>query len=175
MSHPPATPGSSLCDACEEALRFDDARCGGFVGRAPKKGTPKLKFENESGEAFRQPKILGLMRQERTDSSPDFPTLAKSAAAGCSACGFLRTAILRANIQTLESRGEVGIDLYYAWCYHGAGFEDDPHAERRDGLHTLFVDLFSASEDMVGTLRFHVYSSDGASPLIGVVVLSTRH
>jgi hypothetical protein len=52
------------------------------------------------------------MHQYRADSSPDFPALAKSAAAGCGLCAFLRAIILRAEFKALESHEEASIHLF---------------------------------------------------------------
>jgi hypothetical protein len=101
------------------------------------------------------------MAQQRTDSSPDFPTLAKSAVAGCQFCAFLRTAVLRAKIPALERQEEVAIHLFYAW---GPFLWMPPEWDLEEGLHGLFAEVYLALENVhIGTLQFKVYSSDGTS------------
>jgi hypothetical protein len=93
------------------------------------------------------------MHQDRADSSPDFPALAKSAAAGCGLCAFLRAAILRTNAKALGRHEEVTIHLFYSWV----------HCRYRDlakGLVGLTAKLLDARRKVVGGLQFNVYARD---------------
>lgn len=163
MSHTEGTEGTMLervetrlCNDCE-GLRFDDEGCGGSMDTSNLK-EPALKFrEGERGESRDTRKRL--MHQNRTDSSPDFPTLAKSAAAGCGLCGYLRAAVLRASIKAMKRQGEASIHLFYTWGPRR--FEGS-----RDGLQALTAKLHDARGQEVGTLQFNVYSRDGTCLLL---------
>jgi hypothetical protein len=116
MSHNPAStlgPGPGLCVDCE-GLRLDDKECGGFTGSSDKATSPRLRFKKEMTGHFAPGVLKLLMSQRRTDVSQDFPALAASAAADCGFCNFLRAALLQANIQALERRGQVSLHLTYA-------------------------------------------------------------
>jgi hypothetical protein len=114
-----------------------------------------LRFEYEELMGLRPGLLKLLMRQQRTDSSPDFPTLAESAAAGCGLCGFLRAGVLQANIRALEKQGEVSIVLSYAWGPRRGV------VSKGEGLQALLMTIFDA-QGSIATLRFSVYSRDGA-------------
>jgi hypothetical protein len=139
-----------LCDDCE-ALRLDDKGCRGFIGRS-RTGTPALKFKIKRGRFN-----YYLMGQHRTDSCPDFPKLAQSAAAGCDFCGFLYAAILQADIEALETQGQAFISLSYVWGPR-CGIESE-----REGLHALIVEFQDASNVSIGALRFSIYTRDDDS------------
>ena len=142
-----------LCANCE-GLRLDDEGCGGFIGTSDNGGTPRLRFQKESIRDFAPGVLKLLMSQQRSDSSPDFPTLAKSAAAGCGFCGFLRSSILRANIQDLEKQGNVSVHLAYAWG-NGGEPDDEPR------LQGFVAEVYDAQGGAVGSLHFAIYSSTG--------------
>jgi hypothetical protein len=112
---------------------------------------PMLNFKVEDEE--REDNLKPLMHQDRADSSPDFPALAKSAAAGCGLCAFLRAAILRENSKALGSHGEVTIDLFYSWGHRQYG-------ESAKGLVALTAKLLDARRQEVGGLQFNVYARD---------------
>ncbi|KAK3311648.1 uncharacterized protein B0T15DRAFT_508190 [Chaetomium strumarium] len=158
-----STLDTRLCVDCE-GLRLGDEGCGGFMATSDN-DTPVLKFTRHGRTwGFGSRRFKTLMCQERTDASPDFPKLAETAAAGCAFCGFLRTAVLEANIEDVKRVGEVHMDLYYLWgprdaVNHGA-----------EGLQALLVDLGNAydggDEPEVdrgfGTLRFQIFTRDKA-------------
>lgn len=150
MSHHFTKP--TLCADCE-GLRLDDDGCGGFMGSSDK---PRLRFEKEETKEYAAGILKLLMSQRRTDSSPGFPTLAKS---GCSFCGFLRTAILRANVQALQRQTDVSIHLAYAWGMRNCGESDE------EGLQALDVEVLDAQGVRAGFFRFPIYSSTGMSLL----------
>lgn len=103
----------------------------------------------------RQGILKPLMVQQRTDSLPGFPTLAKSAAAGCGFCDFLHAAFLRAKIPALEEgQGEVSVRLAYAW-----GVRDGQESD--EGLQALVAEVLDARGQRVGVLHFGVYASTG--------------
>jgi hypothetical protein len=85
-----------LCADCER-LRLDDKALGGYAETAGSE-RPALSFNLEEAEDCAFGELKMLLRQSRIDSSPNFATLAKSAAAGCGLCGFLRNTILHAGI-----------------------------------------------------------------------------
>jgi hypothetical protein len=138
-------PGTGLCDDCK-GLRLDDEGCGGFMGTS-RRGTPALRIKMKGLSR-------SLMLQGRTDSSPDFPKLAKSTAAGCGFCGFLRSAIFRANIRALGKQEEVSIYIYYHW---GPRI---PALGEEAGLQALVARVHNAHGEEVSALRFNVYSRD---------------
>ncbi len=151
MSH---TPGftleedSKLCAECQ-GLSIDEKASGGVMELSVE-GTPRLRFETKySGMP------VFLMPQRRTDTSPDFPTLASLAALGCGFCGFFRAALLRQNIQALECQREVIFDFAYAW-----GPCSGPQAEVLEGLHGLGARI-RAGNEYFGVLHFAIYSSTG--------------
>jgi hypothetical protein len=141
-----STAGTMLCDDCE-GLRFDGEACGGFMGTS-EKGTPALRLSERHGS---------FMNQHRTDSTPGLPKLAASAEAGCAFCDFLRAAVLRAKIKGLKRKGEISMDLYYAWAIRSV----DPAEE--EGLRALVVKLRvrHARGEEPADLCFYVYSRDG--------------
>lgn len=160
MSHiRDSTLNTMLCADCED-LRLDDEACGGFL-KTSDTGSPVLQFNLEEADDFEPGFSKILMGRDRVDSSPNFPTLAKLAAAGCGFCGFLRDAILQANIETLERQREqsiqeeVTIRLLYIWG-HPRGIVSEP-----GGLQALTAHLVADDGTLVGTLHFRVYSEDG--------------
>jgi hypothetical protein len=152
-----STVGTRLCDDCE-GLRLDEERLGGFMGTSRKDQKPILRISRRWTPEDDEPKhVVPLLRQHRTDSSPDFPKLAESAAAGCAFCGFLRGAILRADTEALKEQGEASIHLYYAWCRRRW---TDMWVD--EGLQALVAELRvgGAHGEEVVTLCFYVYSRD---------------
>jgi hypothetical protein len=148
-------PKTRLCDDCEALCFNDGGGCGGFMDTSNSGGPPVLNFKFEDEECWNHPtyKRKRLMHQHRADSSPDFPALAKSAAAGCGLCAFLRAAILRANVEALETHEEASIHLFYSWGHRR-------HGEPAEGLVALTAKLHGACGQEVGTLQFIVYSRD---------------
>ncbi len=119
-------------------------------------GNPRLRFKQEKNMGLTAGTLKLLTPQERTDTSPDFPTLAKSAASGCGFCGFLRASLLIAKIQALERQIEISIALAYVWCgRHGRIGLDE-------GLQALVAEIYHPHGERVGSLRFGVFSSTGA-------------
>jgi hypothetical protein len=148
-----STRDTRLCVDCK-GLRLDDEACGGFIGTSDK-GTPTLRYNKESVIGRIPGGLDLLMCQQRTDSSPAFPTLAQSAAAGCGFCGFLCAAILRANIKTLERQGQVSIRLGYAlglrrWV-----------GSTEERLQALVAEVYGSYSERLGSIHFGIYTSHG--------------
>jgi hypothetical protein len=136
-------------------MRLNDEGCGGFMGSSDE-GIPRLRFKKEETKGYAAGILMPLMSQQRTDSSPGFPMLAKS---GCSFCGFLRTAILRANVPALQQQIDVSIHLAYAWGMRNCGETDE------EGLQALDVEVHEVQGAMLGFFRFPIYSNAGMSIL----------
>jgi hypothetical protein len=136
-------------------MRLNDEGCGGFMGSSDE-GIPRLRFKKEETKGYAAGILMPLMSQQRTDSSPGFPMLAKS---GCSFCGFLRTAILRANVPALQQQIDVSIHLAYAWGMRNCGETDE------EGLQALDVEVHEVQGAILGFFRFPIYSNGGMSIL----------
>lgn len=161
---PEFTCETRLCDDCK-GLRFADKASGGFISQKSNNKAPTLSFHKEQARDRQRGSLKLLMIQERNDSSPDFPTLADSAAQGCGFCGFVRAAILREKIQAMETQKTVRVGLFYAW---------DPREwlttqwDLGEGLHMFFVEIYTdhrtqAAHEIFGILQFKVYSKDSTS------------
>jgi hypothetical protein len=139
-------------------MRLDDEGCGGFMGSSDE-GIPRLRFKKEKTKEYAVGILKLLMSQQRTDSSPGFPMLAKS---GCSFCGFLRIAILRANVPALQQQTDVSIHLAYAWGIRSCGESDE------EGLQALDVEVHDAQGATLAFFRFPIYSSGAGMALLSL-------
>ena len=144
---------STLCIDCQ-GLCIDDKAAGGFM-EVSEHGTPRLRFKKEKTMGLPAGALKLLTPQERTDTSPDFPKLANSAASGCGFCGFLRASLLMSKIQALQRQGEVSISLAYAWGLRSWGRSNE------EGLQALVAQIRHAHNEEVATLHFSIFSSSG--------------
>ncbi|KAI4861319.1 hypothetical protein F4820DRAFT_72365 [Hypoxylon rubiginosum] len=138
------SPLSTLCDKCK-AIPFDNSQKGGHA------------VQGDDGHEYLGLADGGEMQCFESDYTtqdlyPSFPSLSRSALAGCKFCEFLKRiasidieAYLRNESLDVSKGFKVNIHMMYLWLGKGSSPEDPT-----GGLRTLFITFFFRSNDNNG-------------------------